>query len=319
MVELSGLAESLAPAFSGAIPSFVTDSESVNNALIEAGARSYLYREVAGVSSVDLRNVVAIPVSFSHTPTGNFIERYFGESAMLVIPIASFCGSDVGAIYMLDRLNHVDVSDCVAGVQYWLDKLESNDELVFTGAGTHVSVELAEEVCLMTPKADVEIAHGEWASMAQYLEVGLITSPDVLRPTHEMNGRFVAEGVVVAHHRRYWTEIKGTADRVWAYLCDVRARQDGAPIVLEIEESRPTSLTCGDEAILDRVLTFLDPNERTYVSEFGFASSNQWDVDATDWNINSQLNEAIGGLHVGLGRGVTGAHIDLVAPRAVLS
>ncbi|WP_432898400.1 hypothetical protein ACQP1S_21470 [Micromonospora matsumotoense] len=317
MHSLDSLGSNLRPAFSGRLPTFISDSTTLVDNLRQHGLTACRYSELTTTDPSLLRDVVAIPIDFATTPPGPVIERHFGDSAMLVLPVASFCGTERGARYMLTFLNYIDLSRCIDGVQFWLSQLETAPRLRLVGGGTDVEVVLGDEVNLMSPKGNLAIQRGEWVSVAQYLEVGLVSSPNDQRPHHDMNGTFVAEGFVVAHHRLYADQIRQTADRTWSYLTNLRARNGGAPIVVDIRHSRPVSLTCGSESVLDEVLTFVDPNKREFITEFGFAAT-QWAVDV-DWSINSQFNEAVGGLHIGLGNGVTGAHIDLVAPRATLA
>ncbi|MEV0325951.1 hypothetical protein AB0H63_05785 [Micromonospora echinospora] len=317
MPRLDSLGSSLRPAFSGREPTFVSDSAAVVDVLRQHGLTARHYGELPTTDPDLLLDVVAIPVDFATTPPGPVIERYFANSAMLVLPVASFCGTERGALYMLGYLANIDLRRCIDGVQFWLGQLETAPRLRLAGGGTDVEVVLGDEVNLMSPKGNVVIQRGEWVSVAQYLEVGLVSSPETQRPHHDMNGTFVAEGFVVAHHRLYADRVKRTAERTWDYLTDLRARNHHAPIVVEIRDSRPVSLTCGTESVLAEVLTFVDPNKKEYVSEFGFAATT-WPTDDVDWTINSQFNEAVGGLHIGLGNGVTGAHIDLVAPKVTL-
>ncbi|WDZ83609.1 hypothetical protein [Micromonospora cathayae] len=317
MPSLESLGSNLKPAFSGRVPTFLSDSAALVDVLREHGLTACSYSEITTTDPDLLRDVVAIPIDFTTTPPGPVIEQHFGNSAMLVVPVASFCGTEHGARYMLTLLADIDLPRCVDGVQYWLGQLETAPRLRLVGGGTDVEVVLGDEVNLMSPKGNIAIQRGEWVSIAQYLEVGLVSAPETQRPHHDMNGTFVAEGFVVAHHRLYADRIGQTAARAWNYLTDLRARNGGAPIVVEIRDSRPVSLTCGPESVLDEVLTFVDPNKREFITEFGFAAI-QWPVDV-DWSINSQFNEAVGGLHIGLGNGVTGAHIDLVAPKAILA
>lgn len=306
----------LARAFASRAPSYVSDAPEIVSDLRESGLEAYAYEELDHVSPRKLRDVVAIAVSFDSVPEGKLIEAYLGESAMLVLPIASFSGSVEGARYMLKMLSSANLDRCVTGLHDLLEAIEVEPTLRFKGGGTDLLVDLPDEVCLMAPKTDTVIQPGEWVSIAQYLEVGLINTPGRERPAHTMNGIFVAPGHVVAYHRHFRSQVEATARLTWDGLNEIRRRHAGAPIVLRVDDSRLVSLTCGDEDILDWAQSVIDPNNRTYVSEFGMAATSDWPVADVSWDINSQINEAIGGLHLGLGRGVTGAHIDLVAPQA---
>ena len=185
-----------------------------------------------------------------------------------------------------------------------------------SGHGTDIAVTLGDEVDLMTPKTTLPIAQGEWVSIAQYLEVGLVSNRNGRPPRHCMDGVLSAEGTVVASHRYRAAGVEQATRSAWSYLQDLRRAHDGAPIVLEVESSRPVSARIAGRDILKQLMEFTDPGKREWVGEFAFAASSEWVQSTIDWSVNSQVNEAIGGMHIGLGLGVSGAHIDFVAPRA---
>ena len=102
---LSGLEESLAPIFQNRQPTFLSDSELVVDTLRASGHRAHSFSDLRHLDKDSLHKVVMIPIRYASTPRGALIEGILGHSAMLVLPIASFCGTDAGALYMLQKLS----------------------------------------------------------------------------------------------------------------------------------------------------------------------------------------------------------------------
>jgi hypothetical protein len=52
--------------------------------------------------------------------------------------------------------------------------------------------------------------------------------------------------------------------------------------------------------------------------EVAFSTNTGMKSETIDWNYNSVLNETSLGVHIALGDGATGAHIDFIAPGAAV-
>jgi hypothetical protein len=85
--------------------------------------------------------------------------------------------------------------------------------------------------------------------------------------------------------------------------------------MLEIKNSEVTKiLTSSGEDILKLIRPLTDEVFHGKLIEVSFASLSP--SENTDWSINSQINEAAGGVHIALGTGVEAAHIDFISPFA---
>lgn len=69
--------------------------------------------------------------------------------------------------------------------------------------------------------------------------------------------------------------------------------------------------TAGGEELLPSLMECVDPREGAIIREVAFATGTL-SKDALDLSINSQFNEAAGGVHVAIGTGLHGAHIDFI-------
>jgi hypothetical protein len=179
--------------------------------------------------------------------------------------------------------------------------------------GCRLVVELGDNVDVMVPKVVADITVGQWISIIQYLEIGLV--PNVDNSSFLVNGTLLFEGVVVAHHLHSHFQSGPLAEKAWSLLDELRMN-GRFPLVLEIENSRLRSILTRDEVdVLGCILPLTDEMMRGGLTEVAFgalAASGD-----TDWTINSQLNEPAGGMHVGIGAGESAAHIDFVSPRAI--
>jgi hypothetical protein len=116
----------------------------------------------------------------------------------------------------------------------------------------------------------------------------------------------------VAHHRGNREIAEPRARRAWHALSSIYERQ-GFPLRVEVEQSRVRTIrTAQGHDVTAELLGLVDPELEDIAIEVAF-STNVFRIHTEiDWLRNSPLNEAAGGVHVGIGSGVTGAHIDLV-------
>lgn len=319
---LAPLGRSLAPLFGGASPTFLTDSELVVNALREAGHEANHFSTLEtqmtpGLPAGALNNVVMLPIHYRRTPPGAIIEAALGGAALLAVPVASFCRSERGALYFLERLASVNFEKCIDSVAEWLDVIAMADSIRMVDGQTDITVSLSDDVYLMGPKTSQLIHRGEWASIAQYLELGLVSYRAATVPHHQMEGRLAADGVCISYHRYAPDYVEDIVDDAWKYLMNVKIRNGDAPIIVTIDGSKMVDATCGDDRIYNDLMRFANKSSHPYVGEFAFSTLSLEDSSQINWSINSQFNEAVGGMHIGIGNGVDGAHIDFVASRAV--
>lgn len=296
----------------------LTDNASLRTAALHLNMRSYLFSECDEVDAHDLRNVVVAPTSDATIPDRAFFRDRFARSSVLVVPLSSFSGSFSDSIYTLSLLAATDLTRSTARNVDLLAILESATEpLEIRGAGSDLSLVLSDEIFLMNPKLVPHLEEGEWASVAQFLEVGLVPDRRRVHPPHNLGGTASAAGVVVAHHRFASAHVASQAAAAWDYIQGVM-REGGFPLCIEVESSRLMDIrTASGPSILAEVLRFVDADRGGALIEVAFAS-NYLPLDLIDWNHNSQLNESAGGFHLAVGTGEFGAHIDFVCPRAGL-
>jgi hypothetical protein len=69
----------------------------------------------------------------------------------------------------------------------------------------------------------------------------------------------------------------------------------------------------GDEDLLPVLREVTNPAYDLTALEFSIGTNEISGEEGIDWAVNSQLNEGTRGIHIGLGEGVSAAHIDFIA------
>lgn len=244
------------------------------------------------------------------TTNPDFYERHFGKSACLMIPFRSFAqphnNSSEAEIYLLESLNKINLIDASTNVRQIIHALSSNSNYLKINSqlGTKLEIELGDNLQIVHPKTSPSIKPGEWVSIAQYLEVGII--PLAQKNSFRVDGELHANGFAIAHHIIKANLALPEALTAWNKLSN---RKNG--YIVSIENNQCTSIkTSIGEEIKEEILVHTDASSRGKLLELAFSTINM--TDTPNWGINSQINEAWGGIHIAFGAGVTGAHIDFI-------
>lgn len=132
-----------------------------------------------------------------------------------------------------------------------------------------------------------------------------------------MNGILSVPGVAVAHHRQTHEAVKAQAEQAWALLVQLQANRE-FPLKVEIDNSRIVHIYANGQDLAERIEEYTNKKLELVLTEMAFSTNSGILADGIDWLQNSQLNEGTVGIHVGLGDGLTGAHIDLICPNVAL-
>ncbi|MCV6621627.1 MAG: hypothetical protein OIF51_07730 [Cellvibrionaceae bacterium] len=299
---------------SGALPVVISDSDYVLNAFSLEGF------DVCTLSNAlsqrgDFKEVLLAVVDPSASPSSDIFDKTFANSSVLICPLMSF-GADTKSIdYFISTLKNIDFEIACENGRNCLEKLQSQEGAITVSTlGKNLSVELGEDLEVFAPKVNPVIKPGEWISVSQFLEIALIPNKDY--SCFNVNGEFVCEGVSVAFHRHNYEESGPLAHEAWGIFQKIRESKD-FPITLSVIDSEVVSIkTNSNQEILELIKPLTDEVFHGKLIEVAFASL--LPSKKTDWNINSQLNEAAGGVHLALGTGVKAAHIDFVCPTAIV-
>lgn len=301
---------------SGSQPLVITDSSLVEGLFGQAGFKTQPLESFKRGAELPKELILVSTAASSFYDARQLQQAPFGSS-ILDIPLVSFVGDlDKAVPYLLSRLQTLDfASACRTSLRAVEAIQQATQPIRVTSRQRELRVELGEDVHIAQPHVEPLIRQGEMISLGQFLEVGLV--PNKAGTSFAVYGELVCDGASVAHHHRNHEKSEPCALAAWTSLGRIR-KAGGFPLLLSIHDSRVTSITTamGDEVLSD-FLPLTDRVFRGHLIEFALASLPA--SASTDWAINSQINEAAGGVHVALGTGVNAAHIDFIASSATWS
>ena len=309
----SRLNHALRPILAGD-PLFVTDSPELCQWLQQ--------QECASLEMSDLDTLLqgqqAHP-SVVLLPTQDYSMRFavlhqvFQHSRMLIVPLVAFDPDFEAAKYTLEMMARSNFTEAVQQNQKWLNLLQSTGEtLVFRGGGTEISCSLKEHIQLMYPRTRVELAAGEWEAIGPFFEVAMIPdNEDIFHPGYLINGVLEADGIAIAHHRHMPEQFVPFHAQAWNLF--QRLRKEGKfPVRLEVQDSRVTRIVAKDEDITAQVRQFSGESLELILVEMALANNPSLTPEEILWEHNTVMNEGLRGIHVAVGDGVIGAHIDFI-------
>ncbi len=112
-------------------------------------------------------------------------------------------------------------------------------------------------------------------------------------------------------------ELTPQAARAWEIFQLLR-KEELFPLKVTIENSQVIRIQAGSKDITDELEILTNKRRQLLLTEMAFSTNESLDPGRIDWTINSQLNEGAAGIHVGIGDGLTGAHIDFICPGVTL-
>ena len=259
-------------------------------------------------------NVVLIPAIPSIHP--NFeLRDALKNSAVLLIPLLAFSYDRPAIEYLIERLKTLDFSAACKQNKRAIEFVQHVDVPInVLTDGCALTIELGNNPDVFAPKLEPSISKGEWISIIQFLEIGLV--PNEEDTSFNVNGKLSCNGVSIAHHLHAHYEYGSKAEKAWDILNNYQSNGK-FPIVLEIKNSKMIAIFTNDgENILEHIKPFTDEVMQGRLTEVAFGSLEL--SNNINWSINSQLNEPAGGVHIALGAGETGAHIDFVSSKAII-
>ncbi len=308
-VKFSGLRELFGK---NVLPTVLSDSPYVLRKFGDSGFKTLSLDAVSNRNVVAPVDVLLVPAIPSVHPNEELLSA-LKHSAVLVVPLLAFAAGTREVDYLHMRLSTLSFSETTKKNLELIEFIQHTDSpIIVHSPDCCLVVELGDDVDVMVPKVAADIAVGQWISIIQYLEIGLV--PNSSNSSFKVNGTLSCEGVSIAHHLHSHFESGPIAAEAWRFFDKLRA--DGQfPLTLEIEQSRLKSILTIDKVeVLHSILPLTDKIMRGGLTEVAFAALAA--SEETNWAINSQLNEPAGGFHVGIGAGENAAHIDFVSPYA---
>lgn len=238
------------------------------------------------------------------------LQRLLATSRVLYLGLQAFDASLRAAVYTLATLRRCDFAAAVRRNCRWLRRLAREQTLCFASGPSRqarLSVVPADEVDFGTVDT-AELAPGSLIAAGAYFEVELEGFGSAPRP-FRVDGELVADGVLYALADDF------PGDRGVARARGQRAFAAAQPggLALRVEENRVVACRAADgRSLLPALAAATDGNLTLTECSIG---TNR--LRRPDFSINAQINEGAGGIHVGLGGGEQGLHLDFIASRAV--
>jgi hypothetical protein len=256
--------------------------------------------------------VVFVPIDYSRIPGAAQLRTLFRGARVLWLPLASFASDFESAAYSISLLLQSDFEQAVSRNRSLISLLlTTRDSLEFTSDGHRLRCALDDEIYVAS-RTRVGLAEGEHASVGAYCEVGLHTAIGEFDPPFDVSGELRVDGMIVARHR----ESPSALDETFASARElVEDLSSDLPFSLIVEDNHVREDCLGGAEALLREVT--NPEYDLLLNEVAFGTNHAL-AGHVDWRINSQLNEGVGGMHVAVGDGLTGAHIDFVCQEGTI-
>lgn len=260
--------------------------------------------------------------SSTRTDIGNFVFlctrwipfvrfREFRNTRVLLLPQVAFATDENTSIYSVENLLNSDFDYAVSQHHEWYSILaEASQPLCFADKeDSYLTCHLSESIELSTID-DITLEIDDPRSVAEYFEIALENRCNETN-SFTVNGCFEIQGVLMA---------KGVDFNLINY--DVCFAKDLVELVsnssstrIFIQNNRITSILIDGTEYLSCFIDLIGEDKVRLPNVTEFAIGLNYRIrDGVKWCFNSQLNEGIQGLHLGIGDGQTGFHIDLINP-----
>ena len=298
--------ESLRPIFDGAEPVFVAESDQVGK-LFEARDLEHL-----SIHEMIERRPPDVVLVVERLETMRALHKEMHEatdqSRVLLLPACSFDPSPEVVAYSLDLLAASDFERAVSRNRVWRQVLSRHPSpLVFRrpGSDAELTCHLLGDVRVHCA-TEVVLPRGEWEGPAGYFEVEMELF-DAQARYFSLEGELVVDGLLAAKSSNMAADLEPLHDEANDLI-----RERGGPAGrLRAADNRIVAFEIGGDDITDRLARLTgEMYERAFL-EFSIGTNS---VSApVDWSVNSILNEGLAGIHVAIGDGIGGAHIDFVS------
>jgi hypothetical protein len=238
------------------------------------------------------------------TPTNPGLAAALRGSGIVHVPLHAFDPAPAVAVYTMAALRQSDVRRAIGRNRHWVRLLECERVFHFVdGHGTDLRCIPADPITVATA-LQPDLPPGAARPLGLFFEVELERHPSGSRP-FTVNGTLHADGVVYALAASF----AGERGRIRA--CARRVLDAAHPNGLRLDIRDNVVVACvsaGGRSWLDEVSAAV--NGDLTLSEFAIGTNR---LPEPDFSVNAQVNEGAGGIHVGLGVGEQGMHVDFGA------
>lgn len=254
-------------------------------------------------------------------PKNTIVFSFSNQAARVMFQIAEnadrkksiFCAAQVfepsvtAAMYSLRLLLSSDFEHSLSMQRSVLSMLNSNQEFSLRGNHAAASVSIHSHAKAYALLAE-DISDNFIQSVAEFFEVHYAHMDPKEPSPFSFNGTLRVAGILAVQRKPNPTLPEGLKSSL-RWLSD-RIAQEGATI--SIKDNTIISFKINDEEQI-KLLDLAAGNRGLKLTEFAIGV-NQAIAPDIDYKMNSQMNEGISGVHLAIGDGSSGFHIDFLSP-----
>jgi len=239
----------------------------------------------------------------------DFLPKLAKLSKVLILPQIAFDSSPAASIYSITLLLESDFADAERLRMHWKKTIQTCEYLHFVGEETELFCYLQKEIdlCAVT---DSKLEIGLSRSVAEYFEDSLENHRSRNDSCFIIEGEIAAKGILIAKNPSSNFSVDPTGVN---NLIKQKKSNISSNFVLTIRENKVIKCTFDGLDVLHEVSRIVGDEHNLSITELGIGVNTKIS-SKINYNINSQINEGVEGIHIGLGDGKTGYHLDFLVP-----
>ena len=297
----------LEPLFADKNYYFLVDSNKIRDHLESEGFKVLMFKE--GMSLPN--SIISIQTSSQHFLSLKDILNDSPNARVLTIPLIAFDNSEKSTYYLLKMLAICNFKKAFEKKQELIDIIMNvGNKIVLTHDKENLLYcDFSNKVEFKYP-SKLQIGKGSSRSVAEYLELNFNHLYPEIPSCYNLNGQFKFDSCLFAIHPSI-DRIQKTQIELAKNLFDdvVHSKE----CMMYIDNNKITSFIIGGNKKLNDLKKIAGESRNSNITELAFGLNSSI-LGKTNWNYNSQINEGCFGMHLGIGDGKTGIHMDFIHP-----
>jgi hypothetical protein len=229
------------------------------------------------------------------------------KSRVLVLAQLAFDPSNTAVLYSLECLLKSDFLEASKERERFKSKIQRK-HISFTGSSAHFFCQTQKNTTISSLD-ESRINSRSLISVAEYFEAGLESQGSLENCPYKINGEGFSHGITIA---------KNPDKTIFNFEGIKRIKNlinssTEAKIYIEVKDNLLHKCQIDDEDVLADLAESVGGESKLQVIEFSRGFNGKI-LDGIDYRINSQMNEGVQGIHLGVGDGISGYHIDFLFP-----
>lgn len=238
------------------------------------------------------------------------LARLSSRKRCIFFPIHAFENSVKNATYSLQCFLKSSIPHSLKEQRKALERLNCESPLTLRGHSTHSTVSISNKAvpyAMLEEDVQDDFVH----SVAEFFEVHFAHMKAKEPCPFSADGEFHVEGILTVLRKPESVDrsITEALDTLVAEVASIQA-------LLKVKNNRVRSFmvgSCDYADLIQRAAGMRGGN----LTEFAIGV-NQAITPLIDFSVNSQMNEGVSGVHVAVGDGTTGYHIDFLCPGVIV-